>query len=181
MTIYLPDDLAETVKEHDDLNVSAVCQDALRRELARREEIAKLDSGMERVVVYVEEPYESDVAFVGKLLHHSDREDSAAYLTLTSPGGTASRSTTNASRSSTNTTRLMTSGPMRIVTLNCSRVSPRRSAKSTRLSSISERSHEAARPHHTGPGQGRAAHRVYGGHLPSAAPLQSFQKQGRKS
>jgi len=81
MTIYLPDDLAETVKEHDDLNVSAVCQDALRRELARREEIAKLDSGMERVVVYVEEPYESDVAFVGKLLHHSYREDSAAYLT----------------------------------------------------------------------------------------------------
>jgi hypothetical protein len=43
MTIYLPDDLAKQVKKHTDLNVSAVCQGALRRELTHRDELAKLE------------------------------------------------------------------------------------------------------------------------------------------
>jgi hypothetical protein len=51
MTIYLPDNLAKQVKEHDDLNVSAVCQDALWRELTRREQLAGLEKGMERQIV----------------------------------------------------------------------------------------------------------------------------------
>lgn len=50
MTIYLPDDLAKTVKAERDLNVSAVCQDALRREVSRRNARAGLDEGMERHV-----------------------------------------------------------------------------------------------------------------------------------
>lgn len=81
MTIYVPDDLAELVKEHSDLNVSAVCQDALRHELARRDQLAKLDRGMERVVTYVEKPYGGDVAFIGKMLHYQDRPETAVYLT----------------------------------------------------------------------------------------------------
>lgn len=36
MTIYLPDDLAGDVTGHDNLNVSAVCQAALRAELDKR-------------------------------------------------------------------------------------------------------------------------------------------------
>ena len=80
MTIYLPDDLAEMVKGHTDLNVSAVCQDALRRELTRREELAKLDKGMQRVVVFDDE-MGADVAFTGKQLHHSYRPEETVYLT----------------------------------------------------------------------------------------------------
>jgi post-segregation antitoxin (ccd killing protein) len=81
MTIYLPDDLAEMVKEHTDLNVSRVCQEALRQELAHREELAKLDKDMERVVVYVDD-LGSEVAFVGKELYHSDRSpEETVYLT----------------------------------------------------------------------------------------------------
>lgn len=78
MTIYLPDDLAATVKQHDDLNVSAVCQEALRAELARREELAKLDKGMERHVVFVDR-LGTDVAFTGKELHSNGYV--TAYLT----------------------------------------------------------------------------------------------------
>lgn len=80
MTIYLPDDLAEMVRVHADLNVSAVCQEALRRELARREELAKLDEGMERVEVYVE-AMGADVAFVGRELYYNIRSEVTAYLT----------------------------------------------------------------------------------------------------
>lgn len=79
MTIYVPDELAELVKEHDDLNVSAVCQDALRRELARREEFAKLDKGMERHVMYTED--RGQVAFVAKQVFHNDRHEISAYIT----------------------------------------------------------------------------------------------------
>lgn len=86
MTIYLPDDLAAMVKDHTDLNVSAVCQAALRDELTRREELAKLDKGMKRVEVYID-ARGADVAFVGKELHY-DRlntgrgvHDMTAYLT----------------------------------------------------------------------------------------------------
>jgi post-segregation antitoxin (ccd killing protein) len=81
MTIYLPDRLAEEVKEHDDLNVSAVCQLALRRELTRRKELAKLDEGMERVVVF-DDQLGSEVAFVGRELYYNNRPyEVTAYLT----------------------------------------------------------------------------------------------------
>lgn len=77
MTIYLPDDLAAQVKEHPDLNASAVCQDALRHELARRAEVAKLTKGMERIVVRIES---GEAAFTGTSLP-SDHSDMAVYLT----------------------------------------------------------------------------------------------------
>jgi hypothetical protein len=77
MTIYLPDDLAAQVKEHPDLNASAVCQDALRHELARRAEVAKLTKGMERIVVQLES---GEAAFTGTSLP-SDHSDMAVYLT----------------------------------------------------------------------------------------------------
>lgn len=80
MTIYLPDDLAEMVKEHTDLNVSAVCQDALRRELTRREELAKLDKGMERIEVY-DGQFDAVVAFTGTELYSGDRPEETVYLT----------------------------------------------------------------------------------------------------
>jgi post-segregation antitoxin (ccd killing protein) len=82
MTIYLPEDLAEKVKDHADLNVSAVCQDALRRELTRRAELEKLDEGMERVKVYIDR-LGSDAAFVGKVLYATDHPwgNLTAYLT----------------------------------------------------------------------------------------------------
>jgi post-segregation antitoxin (ccd killing protein) len=81
MTVYLPDDLAQMVKEHADLNVSAVCQQALRRELARREEFAKLDKGMKRIVLY-DDAHGADVAFVGRELYWSGRiPEETAYLT----------------------------------------------------------------------------------------------------
>jgi post-segregation antitoxin (ccd killing protein) len=81
MTIYLPDDLAEMVREQADLNVSAVCQEALRRELVRREELAKLDKEMHRIVLY-DDGRGADVAFVGKELYHSyGLPEETAYLT----------------------------------------------------------------------------------------------------
>lgn len=81
LTIYLPDRLAERVKEHDDLNVSSVCQLALRRELVHREKLADLDEGMERVQLWIE-GMESDVAFVGKELYYRDRpSELTVYLT----------------------------------------------------------------------------------------------------
>lgn len=81
MTIYLPEDLAEMVKQYSDLNVSAVCQEALRGELARREEMAKLDKGMERQVVYLDR-LGGEVAFTGKELYYSGRApEQWVYLT----------------------------------------------------------------------------------------------------
>ena len=80
-TIYVPDDLAEMVREQADFNVSAVCQEALRRELARQEEFAQLDKGMKRVVVY-DDQRGADVAFVGRELYWSGRiPEETAYLT----------------------------------------------------------------------------------------------------
>jgi hypothetical protein len=52
-TIYLPDDLAKAVKAQADLNVSEVCQDALRHELSRRKALAELGRVMERHVFRV--------------------------------------------------------------------------------------------------------------------------------
>ncbi len=76
--IQLPDDLAETVKAQTDLDVSAVCEDALRRELSRRATLAQLDKDMERHVFRVSRKNSSipgmdlrdetsrEVAFIGK-------------------------------------------------------------------------------------------------------------------
>jgi hypothetical protein len=87
LTVYVPDDLADLMKDQDDLNVSAVCQAALRRELTQREELAKLDKGMKRVVVYLEtlDGHECgrDVAFTGKELYYNNGRapELTAYLT----------------------------------------------------------------------------------------------------
>jgi post-segregation antitoxin (ccd killing protein) len=86
MTIYVPDDLAAMVKEHDDLNISAVCQEALRVELSRREASAKLGEGMKRHVVYIERRGSVDldggieVGFVGKEVD-DDGRNRTAYIT----------------------------------------------------------------------------------------------------
>jgi hypothetical protein len=52
-TIYLPNDLAKAVKARADLNVSEVCQKALRHELSRREALAELERDMKRHVLRV--------------------------------------------------------------------------------------------------------------------------------
>lgn len=86
MTIYVPDDLAAMVKEHDDLNVSAVCQEALRAELTRRQAQSELGDGMKRHEVYIERrggvdlDEGAEVAFVGRELYFDGR-DLTAYLT----------------------------------------------------------------------------------------------------
>lgn len=51
MTIYIPDDLAAEVKEElGDANISAICQSALRAELARARARAAIDAeGYQRV------------------------------------------------------------------------------------------------------------------------------------
>jgi post-segregation antitoxin (ccd killing protein) len=80
MTIYLPDDLAEKVKGHEDLNVSSICQAALRAELNHREALANLGDGMERVELY-DEGHGRDVAFYGKSVAYEQHTEQEAYLT----------------------------------------------------------------------------------------------------
>jgi post-segregation antitoxin (ccd killing protein) len=83
ITIYLPDDFGEILKmDHPDLNISAVCQEALREEMARRNQLAKLSEGMTRVVVYLDDRG-TDAAFVGRELHYDgDRmPETTVYLT----------------------------------------------------------------------------------------------------
>lgn len=65
-TVYLPDDLAADVKAKlGDTNISAICQAALRAELARADARATLDAdGYDRVVVY-DSKKSRDVAFRG--------------------------------------------------------------------------------------------------------------------
>jgi hypothetical protein len=92
MTIYLPDELGETVKEAESINVSAVCQKALRRELDHRAALANADQGMERIEVEIADPGDGDdrmkVAFVGKWLvrpnEHGTRfgDDAGAFYGL---------------------------------------------------------------------------------------------------
>lgn len=81
MNIYVQDELAEQVKQVSDINVSAVCQAALRNELVRQEHLRELDNGMERVELYVERPYESEVAFQATPLGTDDQADLTVYLT----------------------------------------------------------------------------------------------------
>ena len=81
MTISLPDELTELAKRHD-LDVSTVCQDALRHELARRDKLTKLDSKMQRVVVDAKETHGGNVAFVGRQVYYSDvLPEVSAYVT----------------------------------------------------------------------------------------------------
>lgn len=94
MTVYMPDDLAGLVKVHSDINVSAICQGALRQEIVRREEVARLEDGMNRVVVHADGNVSripgycisggesADVAFYGAELYYSSRApETRAYLT----------------------------------------------------------------------------------------------------
>lgn len=83
MTIYLPDELFEKVKAHEDLNVSAVCQEALREELSWREAAAKFGEGMKRHTLF-DEARERDVSFIGKRIYTHDTHpfrDDEVYLT----------------------------------------------------------------------------------------------------
>ena len=80
MTIYLPDDLGKRVKGAE-LNVSAVCQQALRAELNRLDALRQLDESgaMERVELY-DSRRDQQVAFIGQHLASDDR-DLFAYRT----------------------------------------------------------------------------------------------------
>jgi post-segregation antitoxin (ccd killing protein) len=49
VTVYLPDDLAGEVRQHETLNISEVCQQGLRAEVRRRNAIANATSDIERV------------------------------------------------------------------------------------------------------------------------------------
>lgn len=82
MTVYVPDDLAAEVKaELGDTNVSAICQQALRDELARVKARAEITAeGFERIEVY-DSKDEMDVAFQGRKIGHADYHDLTAYLT----------------------------------------------------------------------------------------------------
>lgn len=72
--IYLPDELQERLRQRTDINVSAICQDALRDELERR--IAR-EKDMERVKVFDEQ--RGDVSFIGQEVHIAG--SLTAYLT----------------------------------------------------------------------------------------------------
>jgi post-segregation antitoxin (ccd killing protein) len=83
MTIYVPDELAAEVKaELGDQNISAICQDALRKELDRTKARAEMAAeGFERVQVY-ESRRRRNVAFKGRPLgKFGDDPIWSAYLT----------------------------------------------------------------------------------------------------
>lgn len=81
MTIYIPDALAAEIKDKlGDANVSAICQNALRAEIARKEARAALGpEHFERIEVWDSEKG-ADVAFRGRKLGDWDSGE-AAYLT----------------------------------------------------------------------------------------------------
>ena len=80
MTVYLPDDLHERVKAQPDLNVSAVCQQALSRELDRLGYLDRLDHGEWLDVTL--DTAAGRVVFTGQLLATEDySEYPAVYLT----------------------------------------------------------------------------------------------------
>ncbi len=82
MTIYMPDDLAAEVKaELSDTNLSAICQEALRTELARVRAQAQIAAqGFERVEVY-DVQRDENVAFKGRQIGRSYSFDLEAWLT----------------------------------------------------------------------------------------------------
>jgi hypothetical protein len=82
MTIYIPDELAVAIKDKlGDANVSAICQDALRAEIARQEARAALGpADFERIEVYDSEKG-ADVAFRGRKIGDDSDSPPSAYLT----------------------------------------------------------------------------------------------------
>lgn len=72
-TIYLPDDLAQRVKEAD-INVSGVCQDALRKELIMLNTMTQAH----RVELELED---RKVAFQGRQVAYQDYHDTTFYVT----------------------------------------------------------------------------------------------------
>jgi hypothetical protein len=82
MTIYVPDELAAEIKDKlGDANVSAICQDALRAEIARKEARAALGpKDFERIEVYDSEKG-ADVAFRGRKVGRDWDFEAVAYLT----------------------------------------------------------------------------------------------------
>jgi hypothetical protein len=82
MTIYIPGALATEIKDKlGDANVSAICQKALRAEIARLEARAALGpKGFERIEVWDSEKG-ADVAFRGRKLGDGWGGGEAAYLT----------------------------------------------------------------------------------------------------
>lgn len=67
MQVYLPEGLHRRVKD-EQLPVSEILQDALRRELARREKIAALDGYLTELAEEVGEPSPEDHEFVDRIM-----------------------------------------------------------------------------------------------------------------
>lgn len=67
MQVYLPDELHRRVKEQQ-LPVSEILQEAVRRELSRREKLAALDDYLEELAVEVDVPSAEDREYVGQLM-----------------------------------------------------------------------------------------------------------------
>lgn len=81
MTIYVPDDLAEAIRKRD-MNVSAVCQKALREEVDRMELRVALTREMEQIEVDLwaseERPYTA--TFTGRWLVFPDRDETRTTM-----------------------------------------------------------------------------------------------------
>jgi len=77
-TVYLPDELADQVREVDDLNLSGLVQTTLRRELERRQKVAELSESMGRVTLWLGDEGRR-VAFTGRELY--DSPQATVYLT----------------------------------------------------------------------------------------------------
>lgn len=73
-TIYVPDELADELQHYPNINVSAVCQAALRRELIMLETLNET----ERVEVELDE---RTVAFQGNEVAYSEVQDTTFYVT----------------------------------------------------------------------------------------------------
>jgi hypothetical protein len=84
VTVYLPDALAEQVKTKDGLNVSAICQSALEKELQRMTMTDELTEGMERIELDMDD---RDVAFVGRWLVAPDPDETRAHEEYARNGG----------------------------------------------------------------------------------------------
>jgi hypothetical protein len=84
VNVYLPDELADGLAEVQDLNISATCQRALRKELTMMQTIAQSQEKMERIEVDVEDPKSSFVrtmAFRGRWLVEPSDEDAVEGCT----------------------------------------------------------------------------------------------------
>ncbi|MGI8816314.1 MAG: hypothetical protein ACR2G2_13840 [Pseudonocardia sp.] len=74
MQVYLPDELHRAVKS-EGLPVSEILQDALRRELARRERLAALDEYLAALSTEVGEPSTEDHEQVDRIMAQLRGED----------------------------------------------------------------------------------------------------------